>query len=186
MGGGKRGGAEEEAEGGPEAAAANAARGTCPSSPHASTGGGLGRLRGRPERAQGGLGASRARRWCSPSPQLWPRKWRGSRERASPKPRRTRVHAPADWRSLAARHSGSEGKREGGGVCASAKTPTAATGSAVTKRARRPALGPSSWGREAGSSPAPLQSRWVELLARLSAPGWSWKERVLWRMRFYF
>lgn len=40
VGGGKRGGAEEAAEGGPEAAAANAARGARLSSPHASTSGG--------------------------------------------------------------------------------------------------------------------------------------------------
>lgn len=78
------GGAEEEAEGGPEAAAANAARGTRPSSPHASTGGGVGRLRGRPRRARGGLGAARARGRCSPSPQLWPGKLRGSREASEP------------------------------------------------------------------------------------------------------
>ena len=65
VGGGKRGGAEKEAEGGPKAAAANAARGAGPSSPHASTGGGFGRLRGRGGRAQLGLGATRARGWRS-------------------------------------------------------------------------------------------------------------------------
>lgn len=46
-------------EGGPEAAAANAAPGARPS-PHASTGGRLGRLRRRKGGAQGGLGAVKA------------------------------------------------------------------------------------------------------------------------------
>lgn len=50
-----RGGAEEEAEGGPEAAGANAARRARPSSPHASSGGGQGHVRGPPGRAQRGL-----------------------------------------------------------------------------------------------------------------------------------
>lgn len=65
VGGGKRGGAEKEAEGGPKAAAANAARAAGPSLPHASTSGGFGQLRGRAGRAQLGLGAARARGWRS-------------------------------------------------------------------------------------------------------------------------
>lgn len=50
------GGVEEEAERGPEAAAANAALGARPSSPHVSTGGRVGRERGRVERTQRGRG----------------------------------------------------------------------------------------------------------------------------------
>lgn len=160
MGGGKRGGAEEEAEGGPEAAAANAARGTRPSSPHASSGGGLGRLRGRPGRTQGRPG----RREGPPvvfsvaSATAAVVAWLpGASERAS-EPQVQAHTGPRSGRLTlsSARHSGSEGKREGGGVCASAKTPTAATRSAVTSRARRPAPGPSSRVREAGSSSAGL------------------------------
>ena len=75
-----RGGGTEEAEGGPKAAAAKAAFGAHPSSPHASTSGGLGRLRGRAGRAQLGLGAARARGWRSRMLLLPPRKLRCSRE----------------------------------------------------------------------------------------------------------
>lgn len=56
VGGGKRGGAEEEAEGRPDAAAANAAQGARPLSSHASTGRRLGGRGGRVERAPRGLG----------------------------------------------------------------------------------------------------------------------------------
>lgn len=76
--------------------AANAACGARPSSPHASTGGGQGRLRGRAARALRGLGAARARGWRSPPLLLPPGKLRGSKERAKPQPRRTRLRAPAD------------------------------------------------------------------------------------------
>ena len=117
---------------------------------------------------------------------LLPEKVCGSRERRIPNGDARR---PALQATDASSPPGAQAVRErggGGGICASAKTPTAAAGSALTSRARRRASASSHPAGEAGPSLSALPLRGAESLARLPAPGWSWKEVVLWRLRFYF